>query len=297
MADDIKKKVCGIVMPIAAMDDCPESHWIEVKQIIVSVVEEMDYECKLVSEETDVGVIQKRIVQNLYENELIICDVSCRNANVMFELGMRLAFDKPVILIKDDKTPYSFDTSPVEHLTYRRDLRFNSVNEFKLKLSAKIKAVMDSENSSSFLSSFGTFKTAELKQENVEPYELLLEEIYSIRKLISNRTVSGHNFTFSSDSIRGRADLKIHSMELSRSGRGIMIKCSGPKDSIKYFVSSLKALAGVVSASIREPDDAVIVSILVGTQGGEHGTELFNNLVEIIKPETVRRPKVVNSEE
>jgi hypothetical protein len=42
----------------------------------------------------------------------------------MFELGMRLAFDKPTIVIKDDVTKFNFDTSPIKHLQYRRDLRY-----------------------------------------------------------------------------------------------------------------------------------------------------------------------------
>ena len=131
-----QKATVGLVMPISSIDDCPESHWEEVREIVESVVLAAGMDCKLVSDETDVGVIHKRIVQNLYENELVICDVSCRNPNVMFELGMRLAFDKPVIIIKDNVTPYSFDTSPVEHLTYRRDLRFSSIGDFKVRLSS-----------------------------------------------------------------------------------------------------------------------------------------------------------------
>jgi hypothetical protein len=35
---------------------------------------------------------------------------------------MRLAFDRPTIIVKDDLTTYSFDTSPIEHLEYPRDL-------------------------------------------------------------------------------------------------------------------------------------------------------------------------------
>ena len=58
-------------------------------------------------------MIHKTIVQNLYLNPIVVCDVSGKNANVMFELGLRLAFDKPTIIIKDDKTDYSFDTSVV----------------------------------------------------------------------------------------------------------------------------------------------------------------------------------------
>ena len=91
-------------MPISATSSCTESHWQEVLSILQSAVEGVGFEGNLVSEATDVGVIQKRIVQNLYENPVVVCDVSEKNPNVMFELGMRLAFDKPVVIIKDDKT-------------------------------------------------------------------------------------------------------------------------------------------------------------------------------------------------
>ncbi len=55
---------------------------------------------------------------------IVVCDISARNANVMFELGMRLAFDKPTVIIKDERTPYSFDISSIEHLDYPSDLRY-----------------------------------------------------------------------------------------------------------------------------------------------------------------------------
>lgn len=40
----------------------------------------------------------------------------------MFELGMRLTFDKPTIIIKDNTTDFIFDTGPIEHLQYPKDL-------------------------------------------------------------------------------------------------------------------------------------------------------------------------------
>jgi hypothetical protein len=54
-----------------------------------------------------------------------------QNSNLMLELGMRLAFDKPAVIVKDDKTDYSFDTSSIEHLAYPRDLRFSKIKSFK----------------------------------------------------------------------------------------------------------------------------------------------------------------------
>ncbi|OYX84702.1 MAG: hypothetical protein B7Y83_07325 [Flavobacteriales bacterium 32-34-25] len=182
--------ICGIVMPISAIDGCNEGHWNDVMQIINDCIEEAGFEPNIVSNADDIGVIQKRIIQNLYDNPIVICDVSGKNPNVMFELGLRLAFDKPTIIIKDDQTSYSFDTSPIEHIEYPRDLRFNKIEEFKLKLIDKIvkthqKSIND-PHFSTFLKHFGEFKVAKIDKKEVSQQEFIMDEIKSLRRLILN---------------------------------------------------------------------------------------------------------------
>ena len=96
------KPVCGIIMPISAIDGCSGEHWAEVKNIISESICAAGYDPNLVSDAEDIGIIQKRIIQNIYNNDIVVCDVSGKNPNVMFELGMRLAFDKPAIIVIDD---------------------------------------------------------------------------------------------------------------------------------------------------------------------------------------------------
>jgi hypothetical protein len=190
------KKVCGIVMPISTLDGCSEGHWADVLEIVTEATEEAGFEGNLVSNADDVGIIQKRIIQNLYENPIVVCDVSGKNPNVMFELGMRLAFDKPTIIIKDDKTSYSFDTSPIEHIEYPRDLRFSRIVDFKAKLAEKIKATFEkSTNDSSyttFLKHFGEFKVAKIEKKEVSGQEFMLDELKNIR--ISMRRLERNQF-------------------------------------------------------------------------------------------------------
>ena len=137
-----EKSICGIIMPISALDGCPASHWEDVYKILTEAITSIEYVANLVSNAEESGVIQKRIVRNLYENEIVICDVSGKNPNVMFELGLRLAFDKPTIIIMDDKTDYIFDVNIIEHLKYPRDLNYYKINEFKEKLCEKIKGTV-----------------------------------------------------------------------------------------------------------------------------------------------------------
>lgn len=190
MTEKRKTEICGIIMPISSIDGCNEQHWKDVKSIITEAIENAEFEANLVSLSDDVGVIQKRIVQNIYDNPIIVCDVSGKNANVMFELGMRLAFDKATIVIKDDKTSYSFDTSPIEHLTYPRDLRFNRIVEFKKELTEKIRATFEKSKSdsnySTFLKHFGKFTVTKLDTTEISKEDYIIEEIKELRYLMSS---------------------------------------------------------------------------------------------------------------
>ncbi|MDX2373868.1 hypothetical protein NJD71_06980 [Psychrobacter sp. PP-21] len=196
-SDDNLPKKCGIVMPIASMEGYPESHWKDVKRIIESAIKEANFEARLVSDADDIGVIHKRIVQNLYDNPMIVCDISGRNPNVMFELGLRLAFDKPTIIIKDEVTPYSFDTSVIEHLSYPKDLRYHDIEIFKENLKDRIKKTYkayesDPENYSTFLKNYGAFKAPLITEETVSVDRYVLEELKSLQ-LSVNRLSSSMN--------------------------------------------------------------------------------------------------------
>jgi len=179
-----KPITCGLVMPISATDGIAASHWGDVKSIIMEAIDPTGYKVSMVSDADDVGVIHKRIVQRVYDDDIIVCDVSTRNPNVMLELGMRLAFDKPAILIKDDKTPYMFDTSPIEHLEYPRDLRYSIVQAFKAKLREKVVATYEAAKKpehTTFLKHFGSFVVAKLDEKTVGKDEFILNAISDMR--------------------------------------------------------------------------------------------------------------------
>ncbi|WEX76649.1 hypothetical protein PYH37_004969 [Sinorhizobium numidicum] len=182
--------VCGIVMPISAMGDYDEAHWLRVRRILDRAIEAADFKPRMVSESEEIAVIQESIVQNLYENDIAVVDVSGKNPNVMFELGLRLAFDKPTVIIKDDATSYNFDTSPIKHIGYRRDLRFDDVERLQTEVTAAIKATLAKkaadENYSPFLKTFGKFKIAQLETKEVTESEFLAARLASIEdRLVS----------------------------------------------------------------------------------------------------------------
>ncbi len=261
------KEICGIIMPISAIDGCSESHWNDVLEIISSTIESAGFEPNIVSSAEEVGIIQKRIIQNLYDNPIVVCDVSGKNPNVMFELGMRLAFDRPVVILKDDKTSYSFDPSPIEHLTYPRDLRFSKIVEFKEKLKAKIEATYRAgtkENYTTFLKHFGEFKVAKLDTREVSRDEYILDELKMLRASIA-RIESPEK----RNAIR-RASEPLYNYEF-------LIDCK-PLPSHDSLANKFLSLKGVTAMSTRANGDGRLRVLLrvAGELSGKEVTEIMN---------------------
>lgn len=175
----IQKPKCGLVMPISECDGLPNHHWSEVKSIIENALASK-FDVALVSDREEVGVIHEAMVVNLFENPIVICDVSGRNPNVMLELGIRLAADKPVVIIKDDATKFAFDISPITHLIYPRDLRHQKVQTFKLELAKKALSTFEAgtqKDYSPFLSNFKKYRPKQLESVEETAMETVIRKV------------------------------------------------------------------------------------------------------------------------
>ena len=65
-------------MPISEIDNLSTVHWSEVLNIVSRAIEGAGFQADLVSNSEEVGIIQKTIIQNLYENPIVVCDVSAK---------------------------------------------------------------------------------------------------------------------------------------------------------------------------------------------------------------------------
>jgi hypothetical protein len=235
---------CGIVMPISPIDGCSAEHWSEVLTIIKDVIRDSDFEPNLVSDSDEIGIIQKRIIQNLYNSDILVCDVSAKNPNVMFELGIRLAFDKPTIIIKDDHTDYTFDTSVIEHIGYPRDLRFNKIIDFKENLKKKIIGTYEKSRKdpkySTFLKNFGEYKVAHLEEKEVSSDKYILAALEEIRSEISQLKRR--------DNVKEANTSKLSSLDALRK------KVQEPSlhELVRKLVDAFKSVKGITSDQVYE---------------------------------------------
>jgi hypothetical protein len=259
--------MCGIVIPISAMGDYSEGHWLEVKRILQRAIKQAGYDSQIVSEAEDSGIIHKRIVQNLYDNPIVVCDISGRNPNVMFELGLRLAFDKPTIIVKDNKTAFSFDTSVIEHLQYPADLRFGKIEEFMESLTVKIKKTMEIYNAnpseySTFLKNFGKFVTPKIEETQVPIDKYVLEELQNITSKL-NRI---ENFNSSSNSSKAAKLKRLAENNITDSifykNVNVTISENVDKKEISTILSALRKIEEVVGFTLDELNNSISLSVL-----------------------------------
>lgn len=184
------KPSCGVVRPISSNPDnmhYPMGHWEEVQSILEEALSD-NFTVQMVSDAEETGVLPVRIIKNLYTSDLVICDISQRNPNVMFELGVRIAFDKPVIIISDECSKAPFDTAHIEYISYPSDLNYYKIQQFKEQLSEKAKCTFQAgkENRISLLSELGNiqpFKFNENLPKNDQFSEFATEMFANIRLL------------------------------------------------------------------------------------------------------------------
>jgi hypothetical protein len=156
------KPVCGIIMPISHTDELhTEDHWLKVKSVIDEAIRQAGCTPQPVWENGGFDVIQAKILQNIYENEIVVCDISTRNPNVMLEWGMRLTTKKPTLVIAERGTPLPFDTGVIDTIFYEPALDWPSATTFITDLSKKIRetlALAKANKYTSYVAQF-TFET------------------------------------------------------------------------------------------------------------------------------------------
>lgn len=84
-------------------------------------------------------MIHSTIIRHIRESHMVLCDMTCWNPNVFFELGIRTAYNKPVCLVRDDHTDIPFDINPMNCLMYPSNPKFWETNKTIDNLAKQIK--------------------------------------------------------------------------------------------------------------------------------------------------------------
>ncbi len=134
-----KPTSCFVVMPITDPDGYIDGHFARVyTHLIKPACDKAGIDCVRADEIKCTNYIVINILHKILDSDLVICDLSSRNPNVLYELGIRQAFNLPVVLIKDKQTDRIFDIQGLRTLDYDETLRIDTVQHDVAALSTSI---------------------------------------------------------------------------------------------------------------------------------------------------------------
>lgn len=121
---------CFLIMPISDQPGYDPGHFTKVyEDIFKPACAAAGYAPTRADDSKQSNLIHLDILKRVVHSPMAICDLSGRNPNVLFELGLRQAFDKPTVLVKDYDTGDIFDIAPIRYTQYRKELRYREVLE------------------------------------------------------------------------------------------------------------------------------------------------------------------------
>ncbi|WP_417540982.1 hypothetical protein [Microbacterium maritypicum] len=188
------RPTCFIAMPITVHDDEAElyrdpEHWAHVmRHLFIPAIEAAGYTA-IEPSANGTSMIHGRIINHLATADLVLCDLSQHNPNVLFELGVRTSLNKPVALVKDEHLKLPFDIQGLNTHPYSSKLHAWELPGEIDALTAHIHSTREeSAGTNPLWRHFGVAITAETPSVDVSPVdarlELLLERLEGVESAV-----------------------------------------------------------------------------------------------------------------
>jgi hypothetical protein len=180
-----QEKRCLVIMPIADTTPYESGHF---KRVFEYIIKPACAKAGLIAYKVeDVQRTSQIVMHKLREvisAEIAICDLSGKNAEVLYQLGIRQGFDLPTLLIKDTFTEKIFDIRGLLDIEYDETLRVDRVNKTVEEISETLLSMNESKGvqTNSVISLLGIQK-AEIKNKVDLSSEanILLEAISGVK--------------------------------------------------------------------------------------------------------------------
>lgn len=189
-------QVCFVLMPISDPDGYVKGHFKHVyDDIITPACDKAGFQAVRADQVKQSNLIHLDILQKLLEAPMAVCDLSSRNPNVLFELALRQAFDKPVALVQEIGTSPIFDISPFRYAEYRKERTYHEVIEDQVSIATAIKDTFEAHRTgkgvNSIIKLLALSKPAALPELNApeasaDIQQLILAEVSQLREEVRN---------------------------------------------------------------------------------------------------------------
>jgi CheY-like chemotaxis protein len=128
------KRKCFVIMPFSSTKRCNSEQWLDIfENMIKPSVENSGYDYECFRASLVIGNIIRDILDNLNKADIVIADMTDRNPNVFYELGVRHALRNATILITQDIEDIPFDLRHYATIKYEWTTK-NGKEEFGRKI-------------------------------------------------------------------------------------------------------------------------------------------------------------------
>ncbi|QMV40225.1 hypothetical protein [Cohnella cholangitidis] len=205
MIETVKEplKKCFIITPIGNSATETRRHADGVIDATIEpILKDLQIEYFVSHRMSNPGSITNQILKHILEDDLVIVNLTSLNPNVMYELAVRHAVRKPVVVICEVGTSLPFDINDERTIFYTNDMK--GVVELQQELKISIQSALEEE-----LSDNPIYRaTAELKilkedtgGENQSLEKYLISRLNSIEDKLNNNNI---NIVHSSNNSRAR---------------------------------------------------------------------------------------------
>ena len=133
-------------MPISDQEGYKKGHFNRVyKHLIKPACEKAGFTPIRADDESVTNYIVIDIIRKIIDADIVLCDLSAKNPNVLYELGLRQAFNKKSVLVKDTKTNRIFDIQGLRTIDYDDNLRIDEVEIAINSIAKSLKETFDSD--------------------------------------------------------------------------------------------------------------------------------------------------------
>lgn len=140
---------CFVIMPFSErLSNRPTGFFDEVFESLIKPAAESSGFDVYTANKDGSDVIQSTIINELMDADLVVADLTDHNPNVLFELGLRMAEEKPVAIIKTEDTGGIFDVDNMLRVfEYSQNLWASTLKRDLPSLEGHIKATWDTRES------------------------------------------------------------------------------------------------------------------------------------------------------
>lgn len=147
------KKTCFVIMPFSDPEGYAPGHFRSVYDYtFVPAIREAGYEPLRIDDNSVSSLIHGKMMNELITAPMCLCDLSTNNPNVLYELGIRHAFDLPVVLVQEIGQDRIFDIAGITSVEYHRTRLFEEVIDDQKRITDAIKQTANAKNKYSVMS-------------------------------------------------------------------------------------------------------------------------------------------------